>query len=141
MVRIFERLGLWKNRSKTKSMVCKPRFVWGQQGVEAYKRRATGEVPIFWYRNITRVGFEECGGTMASSYLHHHMERSHGIVLPQIRGVDVGGGWQETYTVSFPRILKSVEFPVEGCLAREKTPGRLREHLMYRHWKLKVAIM
>ena len=37
MVRIFERLVLQKNMSKTKSMVCTPGFIWVQQGVESYK--------------------------------------------------------------------------------------------------------
>ena len=59
------------------------------------------------------------------------MERSNGIVLSQVRGVYVGGGCPETYKVSFPRILKSVECPVEGCTERSKNPGRLREHFMY----------
>ena len=30
---------------------------------------------------------------------------------------------------------------MEGCPERGKTLGRLREHFMYRHWNLKVAIM
>ena len=63
---------------------------YSQQGVEAYKRRAMGEGPTFQERKITSISFEECGGTMAMSSLRHHMERSHSIVLPQIRGVDVG---------------------------------------------------
>ena len=69
------------------------------------------------------------------------MERSHGIVLPQVRGLDVGGGGLETYKVSFLRILKLMECLVEGCPARSKNPGILKKIFMYRHWKLKVAIM
>ena len=46
---------------------------------------------------------------MTASSLCHHMYRSHGIVLPQTRGVDIGGGGSETYVVSFLCILKSVE--------------------------------
>ena len=38
---------------------------------------------------------------MAASSIRHHMERSHGIVLTQIREVDVGEGGPETYKVSF----------------------------------------
>ena len=45
---------------------------------------------------------------MAASTLWHHMERYHGIVLPQIKGLDVRGGRSETYKVSFPLILKSM---------------------------------
>ena len=109
MVRIFKRVGLRENLSNTKAMICTTGFIWGQQVVEKYKRRATGEVPIFWYRNITRVGFEECGGTMASSYLHHHMERSYGRLMPQVRGVDLGWGGVEVYKGLFLNILNMVE--------------------------------
>ena len=47
MVRIFSRVGLQKNLRNTNSMVCTMGFVWGQQVVEAYKRRATGYGPTF----------------------------------------------------------------------------------------------
>ena len=72
---------------------------------------------------------------MAASYLIHHMERSHGIVMPQVRGLDIGGRGPYIYKVLFPRILKSVECLVEGCPERSNTPGRMRGHLMYPHWK------
>ena len=58
-----------------------------------------------------------------------------------MRGVDVEGGGLEVYKVSFPWILKSVDCPVEGCPAKAKTPGRLRGDFIFRHWKLKVAIL
>ena len=77
---------------------------------------------------------------MAASYLRHHIERAHGRVLPKVRGVHVGGGGLEVYKVSFPRILKLVDCSVEGCLAKEIHPGKLREQFMFCHWKLKVDI-
>ena len=46
----------------------------------------------------------------------------------------------ETYVVSFPRVLTSVIFPVEGYLERENKLGRLMEHFMYRHWKQQIPI-
>ena len=69
------------------------------------------------------------------------MESSHGIVLPHVRGVEVGGGGPEIYMVLFLRILKLVECPVEGFPERAKTPGILGENFMYGQWKSKVAIM
>ena len=122
-------------------MICTPGFIWGQQGAEAYKQRATGEGPTFWERKRTRIICEVCGGTMAASSLRYHMERAHGRVLPQVRSVDFGGGGLEVYKVPFPRILKLVDCPVEGCLAKEKNPGRLRGNFMFRYWKLKVATL
>ena len=89
-----------------------PGFIWGQLGAEAYKQQATGEG--------TRVSCEKCGETMAASSLRHNMEKAQGIVLPQVRGVYVGGGGLEIYKMSFYWILKSVDCTVEGCLAKAK---------------------
>ena len=45
MVRMFERFILQTNLNKTKAVIFTPGFIWGHQGAEAYKRRATGEGP------------------------------------------------------------------------------------------------
>ena len=45
---IFEKVGLQKNLSKTKSMVFTPGFIWGHELADAYKQIATGEGPTFW---------------------------------------------------------------------------------------------
>ena len=110
MVIIFDRVGLHKNMSKTNSMVFTPGFIWGQQGVEAYKQIDTGEVPAFRKRDKNRVSFEDYGGGgVTASSLRHHMKRSNVIVLHHIIVVDVRGVGTETYKVLFPRVFKSVE--------------------------------
>ena len=43
--------------------------------------------------------------------------------------------------MSFPQVLKSVIFPVDGFPERENNPGSLKEQFIYRHWKLEVAIL
>ena len=60
------------------------------------------------------ISCEKYGDTMASFSLRHNMERAHGRVLPQVRGVDVRGGGLEVYKVSLPQILKLVDCPVKG---------------------------
>ena len=85
-----------------------------------------GEGATFWERNKTRVSYKEYVGVMAAPSLRHHMERTHGIVLPQTRGVDVIGGGSKTHNMSFPRVLKSVACPVEGCPSRANNQGRIR---------------
>ena len=82
-------------------------------------------------RKRTKVRCTECGEKMEASSLCNHMERSHIIVLPHNRGVDVGGRGMETYVVSFPRIMKLVECQVEGYPAIANNPWRLMDHLMY----------
>ena len=145
MVRMFERSGLQTNLNETKVMICTSGLIRGQQVPEAYKQRATGEIPNFLERKRTRVSCEECGETMATSSLQHHMERTYDKLFPQLRSVDVRGGGLEVYKVSFPWILKSVDCLVEGCPDKAKSPGRLRENLCFviinqmwpscrRHW-------
>ena len=51
---------------------------------------------------------------MDASSRIQHMEIAHGRVLLQVRGVDVGGGGLEVYTVSFPWILNLVDCLVKG---------------------------
>ena len=43
--------------------------------------------------------------------------------------------------MSFPYVLPSVAFPVEGCLEWAHTPGRLQDHFMHRHQKSQVVIL
>ena len=49
--------------------------------------------------------------------MRNHMELSYAIILPQTRGVDMGGGGPTTYVVSFPRVLKTMDCLVPGFLA------------------------
>ena len=64
MVRMFERVGLQMNLGNTKAKICTPGFIWGKQGAEAYKRKASGEGPTFHESKITRVSYEVCGRIM-----------------------------------------------------------------------------
>ena len=34
-----------------------------------------------------------------------------------------------------------MDCPVERCPSKAKTPGRIREHFMFHHWKFKVAVL
>ena len=54
--------------------------------------------------------------------------------------MNLGGGGEETYVVSLTRVLKLVEYLVEGLLERAHKPIRILKHFMYRHWKAKVYI-
>ena len=69
------------------------------------------------------------------------MERAHGRVLPQVRGVDVRRRGLEVYKMSFTRILKLVDCPVEGFPDKAKTLGRLREYFIFCHWIPNVTIL
>ena len=43
--------------------------------------------------------------------------------------------------VYFPRVLKTVRCLVTGCPAVAHITGRLREHFMYRHFFLPIAVV
>ena len=75
------------------------------------------------------------------SYLCHHMDTTHVIVLPYNIEVDVEEGGKETYMVFFPQVLKLVACPEDGFLERANNSGRLRENFMYQNWKSNVVII
>ena len=53
----------------------------------------------------------------------------------------LGGVEPTTYVVSFPRVLKTVKFPVTGCPEVAHSAGRLRENFVYWHFLLRVAVV
>ena len=71
----------------------------------AYKKRATRKGSTFKDRKKTEVSCTECGVTVAVSYFKSRMARSHGICVPQTRGVNEVVGGPTTYVVSFPKVL------------------------------------
>ena len=78
---------------------------------------------------------------MVSLYLKRHMERLHGICVPQTRGVDEGEVGPTTYVVSFSRVLKLAKSPVPGCLVVAHSAGRLWGNCMYQHSQSQVAVV
>ena len=91
VVIVFERVGLQTNLGKTKEMVCTLGLIWGKHGVSMYKWRATGGVDLRERKKI-RVSCEECVTIMSASSLRHHMECTHGIVIPNNWGTEVSRG-------------------------------------------------
>ena len=73
IVAMLCRMGLLDNLEKTKAVVCTPRFIWVKWRRTAYKRWAMGEGATFRERKKTRVSCNECGVTVAASYLKTHM--------------------------------------------------------------------
>ena len=88
-----------------------------------------------------RVSCSDCGAAVVVSSLRHHMEQSHGVILPHMQVVDMGRVGPTTYMFSFPRILKLVVFPVPGCPEIAHSIFRMQEHIMYIHFRSKVAVL
>ena len=99
------------------------------------------EEATFRERKRMRVICIECGMTVETSSLKHHMSRLHGIYLPQIRVVIEGGGGPTTYVMSFTRALRLVKCSVPGCLAVAHSVGRLQENFIYRHFQPHVVVV
>ena len=57
-----------------------------------YKQREMGEGGTFKLWKKIRVICEKCGTAMVASSLCHHMETSHGIVIPQTQGWNLKEG-------------------------------------------------
>ena len=69
------------------------------------------------------------------------MKWSHGIRLLKIRGVYLGRGGPTTYVVHFPRVLKTVDFPVQGCPEVAHSARRLRDYFVYQNFWSKVEVL
>ena len=91
MVGIFKRVGLRRNIGKTNLGKT------GESSVQEKINGGGGHGPGVEENQGKLQGVR--GGAMTASSLCHHMERTHGIVLPQTRGVDIGRGILETYMV------------------------------------------
>ena len=61
--------------------------------------------------------------------------------MKQTQGVDIGRGGLDTYVVYLPRVMKSVACPVEGCPEKAKNLKIIIDHLMYKHWMSKIAVI
>ena len=92
-------------------------------------------------RKKAKVICATCCVAVTASYLGYHMARSHGICVPQTRGVDKVGGVLTTYGVSFPKLLQEVICPVPGYPAVAHSVGRINEHFMFCHFRSNVAVV
>ena len=55
--------------------------------------------------------------------------------------MEIWGVGAVTYVVSFPQVLKTVRFPVIGCLEVPHSAVRMRKKIMYRHIFSRVALV
>ena len=69
---------------------------------QSISRVGRGEGSMLRELKRTRASCKEGGATMAALSLFHHMDRSHGIIMTQTWGVDVGVVGMEMYVVYFP---------------------------------------
>ena len=140
-VAIFRRMGLETNMEKTNTMVCTPRFIWGEWGDHAYKQQAMREGDTFRERKRLRVSFSKCRVMIAQYYLNQHMLSQNGICVPHTRVVSEKGEGRTTYVVSLPRVLQLIICPVPGCPTICYSAGRLREHFMFRNFRSRIAVV
>ena len=133
-------MGLETNLYKTKAMVCTPGFIWGKVGGVAYKRGATGEVETSIEQKKARVRCAICDVIVVASYLKAHIVRSHGIYVPQTRGVDGVGEGPTTYVVSSPKVLQELICPVPGCPEVAHSAGTLHENFIFCNFRSRVAV-
>ena len=77
LVSLFEQVGLQTNVRKTVSMVFRPCQAAGTQSEAAYRRKMTGEGPIYRERQKERVECGECGKDMVAGSLASHQMTQH----------------------------------------------------------------
>ena len=84
-------------------MLCTPGLIWGQQEVEVYNAESYGIITGLLREEEIQGKLRGLWGNNGRVLLRHHMEKLHGMVLPNIRVVDFRGGGPDSYRVSFPQ--------------------------------------
>jgi len=139
---LFERVGLRTNTTKTVAMTCVPGFIRSHVSDTSYRRRTSGEGASLRERQRRRVECSECGKSLAASSLSTHLLTQHGKAPRNIAARNDSAGRQPAeYRVSFPKTLRCLICPVEGCGGSARSHEGLRRHFMHRHVRDTLVIL
>eukprot|EP00978_Attheya_sp_CCMP212_P003779 scaffold8023_cov54-Attheya_sp.AAC.7 len=133
LIRIFERVGLRMNISKTQAMICTPGHISGGQSTSAYQWRMTGIGENYQERQRRQVVCPDCDVCLAQSSLTHHMWVQHGRT--RTSGLEPMEAFCEPveYQVFFPKTVHLIDCPIKGCPGKATSRANLRAHFMYQH--------
>ena len=72
LIRLFDRVGLWKNVGKTVGVICRPCYALGTQREADYKLKMNGEGLTYRSRQRLRVKCSDCGADLVTGLLVLH---------------------------------------------------------------------
>ena len=137
---LFLRIGLDTNTAKTVTMNCIPGYISTQLSVSGYTHRLTGTGESYSSRKRRRINCPRCNQNLSSASLKSHLRTVHGEEMaPAPLLTDLLP--PQTFTISFPKILKRRQCPVPNCCARPTTWPAMRNHFKFRHPKHMVHIL
>lgn len=139
LAELFERVGLRTNTTKTVAMTCVPGFIRSHMSDASYRRRTSGEGETLRERQRRRVVCPECSKSLAASSLSTHLLSQHGIASRSQQAP--ADRRSAEYRVSFPKTLRRLACPVEGCGGSAVTHEGLRRHFMHRHVTDTIVIL
>ena len=75
LTKLFGRVVLWTNVSKTVGVICLPCWAAGIHSDTVYERRMTGKGITYWERHRFRVQCLDCGEEMVAGLMRVHRKR------------------------------------------------------------------
>jgi len=138
---LFACMVLITNTTKTQVMTCMPGYVSTHLSNTSYQCWKRGREEPLQAQQRQCVNCSECGKSLASSSLSQHLLTQHGQVgatsvleapplLPP-----------HEYHVSFPKHLRQIQCPVEGCPGTAKLHDGLHCHFMHCHVNDVIVIL
>ena len=127
-------MGLKTNTTKTQALNCTPGHMAGPESSPAYKRRQEGTGDSFRERQRRRVECSQCGKDLAAGSLSVHVQTQHGLTRDGGVGrVDAPGRQPAVFTISFPKVTPTADYPIEGCPGTATSHVNLRRRFMHLH--------
>eukprot|EP00978_Attheya_sp_CCMP212_P011354 scaffold28024_cov58-Attheya_sp.AAC.2 len=118
-----------------------PGHISDRQSNYAYERRMTGIGESYQARQQRRVVCPVCDASLAQSSLQHHLRVQHGQTTPVGREPAPAVGLSAEYLVSSPKMVNSIDCPIEGCPGKATSKANPRAHFMHRHVKDTLIIL
>jgi len=108
---------------------------YGRPGVlPGVQRRQEGTGDSFRERQRRRVECSQCGKDLAAGSLSVHVQTQHGLTRDGGVGrVDAPGRQPAVFTISFPKVTPTADYPIEGCPGTATSHVNLRRRFMHLH--------
>jgi hypothetical protein len=140
MTKLFLRLGLRMNPTKTKAMIYFGHAASQSMSPCGYARRYDKSLPTSRDRILQKVTCPKCNKLMNRQSLTIHLREIHklpSLQIPEIHCSDYG----QQYIVDFPVQNVQTKCPVNNCPAQPKTRTMLRCHFCTMHHEDSIIIV
>ena len=138
MIKLFERVGLKTNETKTKFMVFRGPAPPKAMNNNAYRRMKTGRGKTYEEQRKQKVACNICGKVITQGALQRHMKTQHNIKPEQYLYKETGPVGKFRVNI---RKGKNNNCPIPGCVGSSKDKFGMYRHFCRRHVESTLTII